>query len=84
MIPISKEISRDQESNAMSYVRSGSAILIRQKNLSSSVLVHEINELFSDFKKMKKMIDSTKTFSKQDADKKIALLLLDIMLEHEI
>jgi len=84
IIPISKKVSRDQESNAFSYARSGGAVVIRQKNLSSSILIHEIDQAFSDFIKLKKMGEKAHSFYKPDAEKKIALLLLDIMLEHEI
>jgi len=58
MIPISKEVSRDQESNAFSYARSGAAIVIRQKNLTKSILIHEIDRLFVNFDKMKEMSKS--------------------------
>ena len=84
MIPISKEVSRDQESNAFSYARSGAAVVIRQKNLTRSILIHEIETLFSDFNQMKKMIKSAKEFYKPDADVKIATVLLDIALSHEV
>ncbi len=84
LIPISKEVSRDQESNAFSYARSGASHVIRQKNLSRSILIHEIDRIFSDIDKLKEMGESAKKFFKPDADKKIALLLLDIMLEHEV
>jgi len=84
MIPISKEVSRDQESNSFSYARSGAATVIRQKNLTKSILVHEIDRLFADFNEMKKMSQQAKDFYKDDANVKIATALLDIALSHEV
>ncbi len=84
MIPISKEVSRDQESNAFSYARSGAAVVIRQKNLTRSILIHEIDRLFTDFNEMKKMSKQAKEFYKDDANIKIATALLDIALSHEV
>ena len=84
LIPISKKVSRDQESNAFSYARHGAATVIRQKNLTRSVLIHEIDTIFSDLEDLKKMSGAAKEFFKPDADKKIALLITNIMLEHEI
>jgi UDP-N-acetylglucosamine:LPS N-acetylglucosamine transferase len=84
MIPISKEVSRDQESNAFSYARSGAAIVIRQKNLTKSILIHEIDRLFSDFEQMREMAKKAKEFYKEDAAIKIATAILDIELSHEV
>jgi len=83
LIPISQKISRDQESNSFSYAKSGAAIVIRQKNLTPHILIHEIDRLFNNINELKEMSKSAKDFFKPDAEIKIAKLLLDIGLEHQ-
>lgn len=83
LIPISKEVSRDQESNSFSYARTGAGIVIRQKNLSPNILVFEINRIFEEKNIHREMSHAAKKFYKPDADIKIANAILEIVLSHQ-
>jgi len=82
-VPISEKVSRDQESNAFAYARSGAGVVIRQKNLSPKILEHEINRIFTEDGLHRKMSKAAKEFFKPDADVKIANEVLNIALSHQ-
>jgi UDP-N-acetylglucosamine--N-acetylmuramyl-(pentapeptide) pyrophosphoryl-undecaprenol N-acetylglucosamine transferase len=83
IIPISKEVSRDQSSNAFAYARSGACDVIEETNLKASVLAFEINKLMEDEARRNKMIESAKSFAKLDASETIAKEIINIALKHE-
>lgn len=83
VIPIPRDVSRDQSSNAFSYARSGAAVVIEQNNLTPHLLSTEINRLFENPKEMKRMSESAKAFARPDAARVIARELIDIGIEHE-
>ncbi len=83
LVPISEKVSRDQESNAFAYARSGAGVVIRQKNLSPKILEHEINRIFTEDGLHRKMSKAAKEFFKPDADVKIANEVLNIALSHQ-
>ena len=82
LIPISGEVSRDQESNSFAYARSGAGVVIRQKNLSPKILEHEIGHIFTEEGLYQKMAKAAKNYFKPDADIKIANEVLTIALSH--
>lgn len=83
IIPIPKDISRDQTSNAFSYARTGAAEVIEQNNLTKAILISEINRFFTEPGRREKMSAAAKNFSRPDAAEKIAQALIDIALSHE-
>ncbi len=83
IIPIPRNISRDQSTNAFTYARSGAAIVIEQNNLTPHLLNTEISRLFNNPEEMKRMSESAKTFSRPDAARTIAEELINIGIEHE-
>jgi len=83
IIPIPETISHDQRTNAFTYARSGSAVVIEENNLSQSVLVSEIERLFEDPKLMESMRQATKSFAKPGAGRLIAEEIINIALSHE-
>lgn len=83
LIPISKEVSRDQDSNALAYARTGASVIINQKNLTSNILKYEVERLISDEKLLKKMSVAAKNFYRPDAAVKIAEEILNILLSHQ-
>lgn len=83
IIPIDEEVSHDQRSNAYAYARSGAAVVIEEKNLSTTVLVSEINRILSNQKERERMQAGAKAFTKPDAATVIAQELIAIALEHE-
>ncbi len=83
IIPIPRNVSRDQSSNAFTYARSGAAIVIEQNNLTPHLLNTEISRLINNPEEMKRMSESAKTFSRPDAAHTIAEELINIGIEHE-
>lgn len=82
IIPLPKEISHDQTDNAFSYARSGACTVIEEYNLSSHILVSEIDRIINNHHISERMSISAKQFSHSDASTKIADVLLEISLEH--
>lgn len=83
IIPIPEEISRDQRKNAFAYARVSDAIVLEERNLSSSILISEINRVFGDLKLQELMKEGASKFAKKDAAIKIAEELIKLGLEHE-
>ena len=83
VIPIPESISHDQHSNAFAYARSGSAIVIEEKNLSGTILISEISRLMGSPAMLTNMKSKALAFSQKDASYKIAKELLSIGLSHE-
>ncbi len=83
LIPIPEDISHDQTYNAFAYASSGAATVLKQKNLTSTLLKNEIQRIMNDPVLWQKMARSAKAFAKPDASRKIADILLKIALQHE-
>lgn len=83
VIPIPKEVSRDQHSNAFSYARSGATIVIEQANLTPNLVVSEIDRLMENPAEREVMSQAAKSFARPDAAEKIAHEVLELALEHE-
>ncbi len=83
IIPIPEETAHDQRTNAYSYARSGAAVVIEEKNMSSGVLMSEINRITGDASVKEKMESSATNFSRKDSAQLIAEGILAIGLEHE-
>lgn len=83
IIPIPEETSHDQRTNAYSYARSGSAVVIEEKNMSTGVLMSEIERITGDPLTKEKMESSAVAFSRKDSAQLIAEGIIEIGLEHE-
>ncbi|MFW0871019.1 MAG: UDP-N-acetylglucosamine--N-acetylmuramyl-(pentapeptide) pyrophosphoryl-undecaprenol N-acetylglucosamine transferase [Patescibacteria group bacterium] len=83
LIPIPEDVSRDQESNAFAYARSGASTVIKQSNLSASILYSEIERIMNDDDIRNEMIEAAKAFSRKDSALKIADEILEIARLHE-
>lgn len=83
LVPIPLDVSHDQTENAFSYARAGGCIVIEQQNLTSHLLVAEIQRLMDDPELRKKMGEAAKTYSRPQAGHKIAEIILETALEHE-
>ena len=83
IIPIPRNVSRDQSTNAFTYARSGAAIIIEQNNLTPHLLSSEINRIFDNPEEMKRMSENAKSFARPDAAHVIAEELISIGIEHE-
>lgn len=83
IVPIPEDISHDQTENAFSYARAGAAVVIEQRNLTQHVIVAEIDRLMANTEQRARMSDSAREYSRPEAAKKIANILLETALEHE-
>lgn len=83
IIPIPEPISHDQYKNAFAYARTGAAVVIEQNNLTSGLLLSEIDRILSNEEQKNKMSAAARAFARPDAAKAIANALLDIGLSHE-
>ncbi|HEY4517633.1 MAG TPA: undecaprenyldiphospho-muramoylpentapeptide beta-N-acetylglucosaminyltransferase [Candidatus Paceibacterota bacterium] len=83
IIPLPTPVSHDQEKNAFTYARSGAGIVIAQGNLTSHLLVSEIDRLIGNPTLREQMSLAAKHFAKPDAARKIAEAIIDIGLKHE-
>ncbi len=82
LVPIPQDVSHDQIENAFSYARAGACVVIEQENLSPHVLIAEIDRLLADAPLRAKMRDAARVFSRPDAAKKIAQIIIETGLEH--
>ncbi len=83
IIPITETNGDHQRQNAYNYSRSGGAVVIEEVNLSSNILLSEINRILDDQNLIKKMSAGAKSFAKNDAADLIAKEILKIGLQHE-
>ncbi len=83
LVPIPIDVSHDQTENAFSYARAGAAVVIEQRNLTQHVLTAEIDRLMNNPELRVTMSEAAQSYSRPQAAKKIANILLETALEHE-
>ena len=83
LIPITASNGDHQRKNAFSYARTGAAVIVEENNLTSEILLAQINALMSDTLKREKMKVAARSFAKLDAAKTIAEAIIKIALTHE-
>lgn len=82
IIPITNSNGDHQRKNAFNYARSGSCEVIEESNLSSHLLITEIDKLLSSEDKLLKMKQNSLSFANHNAAEKIAQSAIDIALTH--
>ena len=83
IVPLSKEVSHDQVKNAFAYASSGSCVVVEEHNLSSHILISEIERILNNQRLKDRMSQEAKAFSHLDAAQKISEAILEIALKHE-
>jgi UDP-N-acetylglucosamine--N-acetylmuramyl-(pentapeptide) pyrophosphoryl-undecaprenol N-acetylglucosamine transferase len=83
IIPLPHSISHDQTTNAFSYGKTGAASIIEENNLSSHILIEEINRIITSPEINRAMREKARNFARLDSANVIADAILDIALEHE-
>lgn len=83
IIPLSGKISHDQEKNAFSYANSGACVVIEDHNLSSSILISEIDRILNNPSLIERMRKGAQGWSHNNAAGKIAEVILETSLKHE-
>jgi len=82
IIPITNSNGDHQRKNAFNYARAGACEVIEESNLSTHLLVAEINKLLSEKEKLATMKEKALLFANHDAAEKIARAAVDIALTH--
>jgi UDP-N-acetylglucosamine--N-acetylmuramyl-(pentapeptide) pyrophosphoryl-undecaprenol N-acetylglucosamine transferase len=83
VIPITESNGDHQKKNAYSYARSGAASVIEEANLTTNVLIGEIDRILQDKNIIERMSKAAKNFTHPDAADKIAREIINIGLAHE-
>jgi UDP-N-acetylglucosamine--N-acetylmuramyl-(pentapeptide) pyrophosphoryl-undecaprenol N-acetylglucosamine transferase len=83
VIPITESNGNHQRLNAYTYARSGAASVIEEANLTTNVLVGEIDRILQDKALREKMSAAAKAFTHPEAANKIAREIIQIALSHE-
>lgn len=83
IIPITNSNGNHQRKNAYNYARNGACLVMEEGNLSSHLLVSEIDKILNDKDKLDKMRKSALAFANPSAAEKIAQTAVDIALTHE-
>ncbi|MEI6190820.1 MAG: UDP-N-acetylglucosamine--N-acetylmuramyl-(pentapeptide) pyrophosphoryl-undecaprenol N-acetylglucosamine transferase [bacterium] len=83
VIPITESNGNHQRINAYAYARSGASSVIEEANLTTNVLIGEIDRILQDKNIREKMSIAAKNFTRPDAAEIIARELINISLSHE-
>jgi UDP-N-acetylglucosamine--N-acetylmuramyl-(pentapeptide) pyrophosphoryl-undecaprenol N-acetylglucosamine transferase len=83
VIPITETNGNHQRINAYAYARSGAAFVIEESNLTTNILISEIDRVLQDKEMREKMSLAAKHFTHPDAADKIAREIINIALTHE-
>ena len=83
LIPITNSQGDHQRKNAFNYARAGACLVIEENNLTTHLLVAEVNKLMSSPQKREEMRKNSLKFFNPDAASKIAQELVSIALSHE-
>ena len=83
IIPITETNGDHQRKNAYAYAREGAAVVVEEKNMTSSVLFSEIERLMGDEPLRAKMQAAARAFFKPGAAERIAQEAIRIALGHE-
>lgn len=83
VIPIADSNGDHQRKNAFAYARTGAAVVIEENNLTSEILLAQIEFLMGDALKREKMSAAARSFAKLDAARTIADEIINIALTHE-
>lgn len=83
IIPITDSHGDHQRQNAFNYAHNTGSIVIEENNLTSSVLMEEIERLFDNEKERNIIRERSKQFAKPEAARLIADELMKIIAQHD-
>ena len=83
VIPITETNGDHQRINAYAFARSGASSVVEEANLTTNVLITEIDRVLQDQALRDRMSTAAKSFTHPDAATKIAQELINIALTHE-
>lgn len=82
IIPITNSNGDHQRKNAFNYARAGACEVIEESNLSTHLLIAEIDKLLLSTQKLEQMKEKALAFANPTAAEKIAQSAIDIALTH--
>lgn len=83
IIPIEDSNLDHQRQNAFNYARYNAAVVIEESNLSTDIIINELDRILNNKDLYKKMSEGAKTFSRPSAARNIAEVVLSVVAEHE-
>lgn len=83
VIPINISNADHQRANAYAYAQNGAGVVIEEANLTSNIIMSQIQAIFSNDSIRAQMGEAAHNFARPGAAKKIARALLDIGMRHE-
>jgi UDP-N-acetylglucosamine--N-acetylmuramyl-(pentapeptide) pyrophosphoryl-undecaprenol N-acetylglucosamine transferase len=83
IIPLPNSVSHDQTANAFAYAESGAASAIEENNLTSHILIEEIDRIHNSPRIKETMKAQAKAFARTDSADVIADAILNMALRHE-
>ena len=83
VIPIPRDVSRDQQRNALNFARSGASVLLEESNLTPHILLSEIDRIMTSPDIQKQMSERARAFARPEAARKMAEVILSLVLSHE-
>lgn len=83
VVPITDSNGDHQRKNAYAYARSGAGVVIEENNLTTTVLMQEIDRILEDSLVIDMMVEGAKQFAKPDAAKTLAQAIMDTILKNE-
>lgn len=83
IIPLPSSISHDQTDNAFAYNKTGACSIIEENNISSHIIIEEIDRIVKNPNINQIMRKQAHDFARLDSAKTIARAVIDIALEHE-
>jgi UDP-N-acetylglucosamine--N-acetylmuramyl-(pentapeptide) pyrophosphoryl-undecaprenol N-acetylglucosamine transferase len=83
IVPLPESVSHDQTMNAFAYAETGAASVIEDNNLSSHILIEEIDRINGNPAIKSTMKERAKAFARLDSAGILADAILDMALEHE-
>ncbi len=84
IIPITDSHGDHQRKNSYNFARSGGCVVIEESNLSTDIILNEVDRIVNNENVRQRMIEGAKTFARPDAGEVIAKEILKIALKHEI
>lgn len=84
IIPITESNGDHQRKNSYNYARSGACVVIEESNLSTDIILNEVDRIVNNENVRQRMIEGAKTFARPDAGEVIAKEILKMALKHEI
>jgi UDP-N-acetylglucosamine--N-acetylmuramyl-(pentapeptide) pyrophosphoryl-undecaprenol N-acetylglucosamine transferase len=83
IIPITHSNGDHQRKNAFNYARTGACVVMEENNMTSHVLLAEIDKVMSNTEQLEQMKKSALAFASPTAAEQIAQAALDIAISHE-